>query len=108
VSVKPGQKRCVIKSIKAAYTLSARSLVKHLKGDETADLHIISARSLVKKMKGDEASDRITSGSPMLRDNAKRRIPVSHEYPPRVLNLGSLCWETNGQSTGPVRHSETW
>ncbi len=43
-SVKPGQESCVIKSI-SAYTLSARSLVKHLEGDE--------------------ASDRITSGSPM-------------------------------------------
>jgi hypothetical protein len=44
-SVKLGQKSCVIKSIKVAYTLSAQSLVKHLKGDG--------------------ASDRITSGSPM-------------------------------------------
>jgi hypothetical protein len=43
-SVKPGQESCVIKSI-SAYTLSARSLVKHLEGDE--------------------ASDRITSGLPM-------------------------------------------
>jgi hypothetical protein len=43
-SVKPGQESCVIKSI-SAYTLLARSLVKHLEGDE--------------------ASDRITSGSPM-------------------------------------------
>ncbi len=43
-SVKPGQKSCVIKSIKAAYTLSARSLVKHLKGDEAADKHIIGAK----------------------------------------------------------------
>ncbi len=44
VSVKPGQKSCVIKSIKAAYTLSARSLVNHLKGDEAADLHIIGTK----------------------------------------------------------------
>jgi hypothetical protein len=36
-SVKPGQKSCVIKSIKSAYTLSERSLVKHLKGDEASD-----------------------------------------------------------------------
>jgi hypothetical protein len=36
-SVKPGQKSCVIKSIKVAYTLSAQSLVKHLKGDEVSD-----------------------------------------------------------------------
>jgi hypothetical protein len=43
-SVKLGQESCVIKSI-LAYTLSARSLVKHLEGDE--------------------ASDRITSGAPM-------------------------------------------
>jgi hypothetical protein len=43
-SVKPGQKSCVIKSIKAASTLSARSLLKHLKGDEAADLHIIAAK----------------------------------------------------------------
>ncbi len=43
-SVKPGQKICVIKSIKSAYTLLARSLVKHLKGDEAADLHIISTK----------------------------------------------------------------
>ncbi len=43
-SVKPGQKSCVIKSIKVAYTLSARRLVKHLKGDKAADLHIIGAK----------------------------------------------------------------
>jgi hypothetical protein len=43
-SVKPGQESYVIKSI-SAYTLSARSLVKHLEGDKT--------------------SDWITSGSPM-------------------------------------------
>ncbi len=43
-SVKPGQKSCVIKSIKSAYTLSAQSLVKHLKGDEAATLHIVSAK----------------------------------------------------------------
>ncbi len=43
-SVKLGQESCVIKSIKATYTLSARSLVKHLKGDEAADLHIIGAK----------------------------------------------------------------
>jgi hypothetical protein len=43
-SVKPRQESYVIKSI-SAYTLSARSLVKHLEGDET--------------------SDQITSGSPM-------------------------------------------
>ncbi len=43
-SVKLGQKSCMIKSIKAAYTLSARSLVKHLKGDEATDLHIIGAK----------------------------------------------------------------
>jgi hypothetical protein len=42
--VKPGQKSCVIKSIKAAITLSAQSLVKHLKGDEAADLHIIGTK----------------------------------------------------------------
>jgi hypothetical protein len=42
-NVKPGQKSCVIKSI-SAYTLSARSLVKHpLKGDKTAGLHIVGA-----------------------------------------------------------------
>jgi hypothetical protein len=43
-SMKPGQKSCAIKSINAAYTWSARSLVKHLKGDEAADLHIIGAK----------------------------------------------------------------
>jgi hypothetical protein len=43
-SVKPRQESCVIKSV-SAYTLLARSLVKHLEGDE--------------------ASDRITLGSPM-------------------------------------------
>ncbi len=43
-SVKPGQKSCVIKSIKSAYTLSARNLVKHLKGDEAAGLHIVGAK----------------------------------------------------------------
>ncbi len=37
-SVKSGQKSCVIKSIKSAYTLSARSVVKHpLKEDEASD-----------------------------------------------------------------------
>jgi hypothetical protein len=43
-NVKPGQqKNCVIKSI-PAYTLSARSRVKHpLKGDEAAGLQIVSA-----------------------------------------------------------------
>ncbi len=35
-SMKPGQKSCVIKSI-LAYTLLARSLVKHLEGDEASD-----------------------------------------------------------------------
>ena len=39
VSMKPGQKSCVIKSIKSAYTLSVQSLVKHLNGDEAAYLH---------------------------------------------------------------------
>jgi hypothetical protein len=43
-SVKPGQKSCVIKLIKLAYTLLARSLVKHLKGDETAGLHIVGKK----------------------------------------------------------------
>jgi hypothetical protein len=43
-SMKPGQKNCVIKSIKTAYTLSARSLVKHLKVDEAAGLQIVSAK----------------------------------------------------------------
>jgi hypothetical protein len=43
-SMKPGQESYVIKSI-SAYTLSARSLVKHLEADE--------------------ASDRITLGPPM-------------------------------------------
>ncbi len=37
VSMKPGQNSCVIKSIKSAYTLSALSLVKHLKDDEATD-----------------------------------------------------------------------
>ncbi len=44
VSVKPGQKSCVIKSIKSAYTLSVQSLVKHIKGDEAADLHIVGVK----------------------------------------------------------------
>ncbi len=35
-SVKPGQENCVIKSI-SAYTLSARSLVKHLEGFEASE-----------------------------------------------------------------------
>ncbi len=43
-SVKPEQNSCVIKSIKSAYTLSAQNLVKHLKGDEAAVLHIVSAK----------------------------------------------------------------
>jgi hypothetical protein len=43
-SVKPGRKSCVIKSIKSAYTLSVRSLVKHLKGNKVAGLHIIGAK----------------------------------------------------------------
>ncbi len=44
VNIKPEQKGCVIKSI-LAYTLSARSLVKHsLKGDEAAGLHIVGAK----------------------------------------------------------------
>jgi hypothetical protein len=43
--MKPGQKICVIKSIKAAYKLSAQSLVKHLKGDKAADLHIIGRKT---------------------------------------------------------------
>jgi hypothetical protein len=42
-SMKPGQKSCVIKSI-SAYTLSAQNLVKHLKGDEAAGLHIVGAK----------------------------------------------------------------
>jgi hypothetical protein len=37
-SVKPGQKSCVIKLIKSAYTLSAQSLVKHLlKGNKASN-----------------------------------------------------------------------
>jgi hypothetical protein len=44
VSMKPGQMSCVIKSIKPAYTLSARSLVKHLEGDEAAGLHIVGVK----------------------------------------------------------------
>ncbi len=42
--VKPGQKSCVIKLIKSAYTLSARSLVKHLKDHKAAGLHIVGAK----------------------------------------------------------------
>ncbi len=43
-SVKPGQKSWC-EMIKSAYTLSARSLVKHpLKGDEAAGLHIVGAK----------------------------------------------------------------
>ncbi len=42
--MKLGKKSFVIKSIKAANTLSAQSLVKHLKGGEAADLHIIGAK----------------------------------------------------------------
>ncbi len=44
VSVKPGQESCVIKSI-SAYTLSVRSLVKHLEGDEAND-RIMSESSM--------------------------------------------------------------
>ncbi len=44
-NMKPGQKSCVIKLIEVAYTLLARSLVKHLKGDEANDLHIISGKA---------------------------------------------------------------
>jgi hypothetical protein len=45
-SVKLGQKSCVIKSIKSAYTLSARSLVKDpLKGDEAVGLYIVGAEA---------------------------------------------------------------
>jgi hypothetical protein len=39
--LKPGQKSSVIK---LAYTLSAQSLVKHLKGDEAAGVHIVGAK----------------------------------------------------------------
>jgi hypothetical protein len=42
--MKPGQKSCVIKSIKSAYTLLAQSLVKHpLKGDKAVGLNIVGA-----------------------------------------------------------------
>ncbi len=51
-SVKPGQESSVIKSI-SAYTLTARSLVKHLEGNE--------------------ASDRITPGSPLWKE-AQREV----------------------------------
>ncbi len=63
-SVKLGQKSCVMKSIKSAYTLSARSLVKQLKGKKPL-AYTLSAQNLVKHLKGDEASDQITSWSPM-------------------------------------------
>jgi hypothetical protein len=43
-SVKLRQKSCVIKSIKSAYTLSRRSLVKHIKGDKAAGLHIVGTK----------------------------------------------------------------
>jgi hypothetical protein len=57
-SVKPGQKSCVIKSIKTAYTLSARSIVKHLlKGDEAAGLHIVSVEPSAAPTEGLKASD---------------------------------------------------
>ncbi len=52
-SMKPGQKSCVIKSI-SAFTLLARSLVKHqLKGDEAAGLHIVAAKPSEAPTKGD-------------------------------------------------------
>jgi hypothetical protein len=44
----------------------------------------------------------ITLGSPISPDNANRRIPVSHKYPPWGLNLGPSYWEANGWTTGPV------
>jgi hypothetical protein len=47
-SVKPGQESCVIKLI-SAYTLSARSLVKHLEGDKASD-QIMSGSNLNKSM----------------------------------------------------------
>jgi hypothetical protein len=48
----------------------------------------------------------IMSGSPMYRDIANRRIPVSHKYPPGDLNMSPLWQEANRKSTGPVRHGE--
>jgi hypothetical protein len=49
-SVKPGQKSCVIKSIKSAYTLSARSLVKHpLKGNEASDQNHIGVTNVARQ-----------------------------------------------------------
>jgi hypothetical protein len=62
-SMKLGQKSCVIKSI-SAYTLTARSLVKHsLKRAMKLLAYTLSAQSLVKHpLKGNEASDRITLG----------------------------------------------
>jgi hypothetical protein len=56
--MKPGQKSCVIKSIKTTYTLSTRSLVKHtLKGGEAAGLQIFGAEPSEAPLKGNEASD---------------------------------------------------
>jgi hypothetical protein len=39
-------------------------------------------------------------------DNANRRFPVSHKYPPGDLNPGPSWREANRESTGPVRHGE--
>ncbi len=61
-SVKPGQESCVIKSI-SAYTLSARSLVKHLEGDEASDQNHVGVTNVARHR------------------YANRRIPVSHKYP---------------------------
>ncbi len=56
--MKPGQKSCVIKLIKSAYTLSARSLEKHPLMTTKLLAYTLLAQSLVKHpLKGNKASD---------------------------------------------------
>ncbi len=115
-SMKPGQKSCVIKSIKSAYTLSVRSLVKHLKDDEAAGLHIVGAKHL----KGDEASDRTCRGhqcsETTLTGESRFHIVPPWGFEPGSLVMGSkrvvhwiseMWWEWSEIAGSPHFHNLT-
>ncbi len=99
-SVKPGQKSCVIKLIKSAYTLSAQSLVKHsLKGDEVAGLHIVSGEPSEAPTEGQRSHwSESRQGHQCSETMLTEEIPVSHKYPPGDLNPGPHDGKQTGSS----------
>ncbi len=107
-SMKPGQKSCVIRSIKSAYTLSARSLEKHtLKGYEAAGLRIVGAEPSEAPTEGQRSQgSESCQGHQCSKTTLTGEIPFSHTVStPLGFEPRSLMTESKR-----VVHwtSETW